>query len=374
MGNYISTFNQSGDCGMDRRLDDDGKVRAHVWRASLPDKRDFTCALAANASDMPPRVSHRIACPPVYEVCTPIVSTVDAVACLLEYAQLVRTDALHGVDHVIPSRAFLLHTALEIEQLNDRCGVCPTLRNCMKAASAFGVLDAKHADCAETGTPTIDDYDRAVELQGRYYRVGATLDALKSVLAAGHLVAFGMSMYHDFDNPTTARTGQIKHPVFEQAPQVLTADGTANGTADGTANGTANETANELATPRDDDNDKDDEASGAQTTTVAYDYDEAIEEAVAAAATSDATNAHHEEAHEEAQEAHHEDDDGLGATHVGSVCMVLVGYDDDSQTFIVRTPFGVRWGDGGYGYVPYAYVTDPQLSTDFWTWVGACVR
>ena len=45
---------------------------------------------------------------------------------------------------------------------------------------------------------------------------------------------------------------------------------------------------------------------------------------------------------------------------------MLVGYDDHDDHFIVRNSWGTHWGDSGYGYMPYAYVTDAELCSDFW--------
>jgi len=28
---------------------------------------------------------------------------------------------------------------------------------------------------------------------------------------------------------------------------------------------------------------------------------------------------------------------------------------------------GKEWGNSGYGYIPYAYLLDPDLASDFWT-------
>jgi C1A family cysteine protease len=44
-----------------------------------------------------------------------------------------------------------------------------------------------------------------------------------------------------------------------------------------------------------------------------------------------------------------------------------VGYDDAKQWFIVRNSWGARWGLRGYFTLPYAYVTDDDLASDFWT-------
>jgi len=50
----------------------------------------------------------------------------------------------------------------------------------------------------------------------------------------------------------------------------------------------------------------------------------------------------------------------------GGHALVLVGYDDDKQHFIVRNSWGESYGVHGYFYIPYTYVLNPQLSMDFW--------
>jgi C1A family cysteine protease len=50
----------------------------------------------------------------------------------------------------------------------------------------------------------------------------------------------------------------------------------------------------------------------------------------------------------------------------GGHAVLLVGYDDTKQVFIVRNSWGPDWGMNGYFTVPYAYFTDPDLASDFW--------
>jgi hypothetical protein len=52
---------------------------------------------------------------------------------------------------------------------------------------------------------------------------------------------------------------------------------------------------------------------------------------------------------------------------VGGHAVMAVGYDDARQVFIVRNSWGTSWGDGGYFYMPYSYITSPTLADDFWT-------
>jgi C1A family cysteine protease len=51
---------------------------------------------------------------------------------------------------------------------------------------------------------------------------------------------------------------------------------------------------------------------------------------------------------------------------IGGHAVVAVGYDDSIQRFIVRNSWGTGWGMGGYCTMPYGYLTDPQLASDFW--------
>lgn len=52
---------------------------------------------------------------------------------------------------------------------------------------------------------------------------------------------------------------------------------------------------------------------------------------------------------------------------LGGHAILGVGYDDATQRFTIRNSWGSGWGDGGYFYLPYSYVTSPDLADDFWT-------
>jgi C1A family cysteine protease len=56
-----------------------------------------------------------------------------------------------------------------------------------------------------------------------------------------------------------------------------------------------------------------------------------------------------------------------GEKILGGHCVLAVGYDDSQQRFLARNSWGTDWGLQGYFTVPYAYLTDPNLSSDFWT-------
>jgi C1A family cysteine protease len=56
----------------------------------------------------------------------------------------------------------------------------------------------------------------------------------------------------------------------------------------------------------------------------------------------------------------------------GGQAVVAVGYDDQRRlsvgkgALLVRSSWGTRWGESGYGWLPYAYVRE-RLAADFWT-------
>jgi C1A family cysteine protease len=52
---------------------------------------------------------------------------------------------------------------------------------------------------------------------------------------------------------------------------------------------------------------------------------------------------------------------------LGGHAVCAVGYDDAQQRFIVRNSWGTEWGMKGYCTMPYTYLLDPNLASDFWT-------
>jgi len=56
-----------------------------------------------------------------------------------------------------------------------------------------------------------------------------------------------------------------------------------------------------------------------------------------------------------------------GERVVGGHAVVGVGYDDAKSWFVVRNSWGAGWGLKGYFTLPYAYVAENNLASDFWT-------
>ena len=52
---------------------------------------------------------------------------------------------------------------------------------------------------------------------------------------------------------------------------------------------------------------------------------------------------------------------------IGGHAQCYFGYDLSRQVIIAKNSWGDTWGDNGSCYFPFAYFTNPQLTSDFWT-------
>lgn len=51
---------------------------------------------------------------------------------------------------------------------------------------------------------------------------------------------------------------------------------------------------------------------------------------------------------------------------LGGHDVCICGYDEATRLFKFKNSWGSKWGASGYGYFPYSYALDPNLSGDFW--------
>jgi len=49
----------------------------------------------------------------------------------------------------------------------------------------------------------------------------------------------------------------------------------------------------------------------------------------------------------------------------GGHCMVIIGFDKTTQLFTCVNSWGTSWGNGGFCYMPFAYILDSTLASDF---------
>lgn len=51
----------------------------------------------------------------------------------------------------------------------------------------------------------------------------------------------------------------------------------------------------------------------------------------------------------------------------GGHAVLAVGYDMNKQMFLIRNSWGKNWGINGYFWMPFEYLRNPSLSSDYWT-------
>ena len=52
--------------------------------------------------------------------------------------------------------------------------------------------------------------------------------------------------------------------------------------------------------------------------------------------------------------------------NLGGHAVLICGYDDTLQCWILRNSWGPKWCKKGYCYLPYVYLMDSTLATEFW--------
>jgi C1A family cysteine protease len=52
---------------------------------------------------------------------------------------------------------------------------------------------------------------------------------------------------------------------------------------------------------------------------------------------------------------------------LGEHCVVVIGYNDTLQRMECANSWNTNWGDAGYFWMPYPYIVNSTLASDFWT-------
>jgi len=52
--------------------------------------------------------------------------------------------------------------------------------------------------------------------------------------------------------------------------------------------------------------------------------------------------------------------------YMGGHAVIICGFDDKNKRFIMRNSWGIYWGDKGYFYLPYDYISNKELCGDLW--------
>jgi len=237
------------------------------WPPSVPDIRDYPMALAAAPASLPAMVDIRPQMPVIGDQGQ--LGSCTAWASLAAYRYELDRQKLADFD---PSELaqYYWTRALEGTTASDAGA---TIRDAIKSISKTGVATEKawpyNVAKFSQSPPAAAKQAAHHHLALQYQSVPQNLTALKTALASGFPVVFGISVYASFESDVVAHTGVVPMPSASE-------------------------------------------------------------------------------------------------DFLGGHALVLVGYDDAKQRFTVRNSWGSGFGDHGYVYLPYAYVTSPQLASDFW--------
>lgn len=56
-----------------------------------------------------------------------------------------------------------------------------------------------------------------------------------------------------------------------------------------------------------------------------------------------------------------------GESPLGGHAVMAVGYDDETNLFKIMNSWGPLWGKAGFFFLPYDYLSNPNLASDLWT-------
>jgi C1A family cysteine protease len=199
--------------------------------------------------------------------------TANAIAGALEY-----DETKQGLELGRPSRLFIYYNERDIEgTINEDSGAM--LRDGIKCINRLGYCSEEswRYDISRfREKPPSSCYTEARQHHSlEYKRVPQTLRDIKTILAGGYPIVFGIAVYESFESPTTTRTGVVPMPLPHERM-------------------------------------------------------------------------------------------------LGGHAIAMVGYDEEKKHVICRNSWGEVWGDNGYFYLPYEYVTNASLASDFWTVTRVC--
>lgn len=60
----------------------------------------------------------------------------------------------------------------------------------------------------------------------------------------------------------------------------------------------------------------------------------------------------------------------IGEQQLGGHAVLIVGFDNNKKVYYVRNSWGPNWGMKGYFTLPYAYILNKNLASDFWVITG----
>lgn len=244
--------------------------RKYGWKPQLPDHRDIKFKLNSTIeNNLPSSIDLRQSgfMPPIYDQKQLGSCTANSIAAAIEYDR-----AKQKLDVWTPSRLFIYyHERLMEGTVNSDAGAA--IRDGYKVINTTGY--AKEStwpyDIRKFNIQPNDaaHSEAALYKSIQYQSVDQNEISIKTVLAEGYVISFGISVFNSFESRDVASTGIVPLPTTKESS-------------------------------------------------------------------------------------------------LGGHAILLVGYEDSHKVYVFRNSWGNYWGDNGYGYIPYDYVHNQNLASDFW--------
>jgi C1A family cysteine protease len=189
-----------------------GPHGGYGWKPSPPDQRDFKLVPKFTVG-LPPIVSLRPNCPPIYDQGNLGSCTANGIAALHQFDQMKK----HPITHAswTPSRLFIYYNERVIEDSVDYDSGA-YIRDGMKSLAKQGVCretEWPYAISKFAAKPTARCYRDAMAHQAVLYQaVSQTNVGIRSAVATGMPVVFGFTVYESFESDEVAITGTVPMP------------------------------------------------------------------------------------------------------------------------------------------------------------------
>lgn len=184
--------------------------RKYGWRPDKPDFRDHRFKVAKPIGVLPPKIDLREWMPSVYDQGSLGSCTGNAIAGSIQYnrRRSKQTD-------FVPSRLFIYYNERVMEgtvpvdagaEIRDGIKSVATDGACTEITWPYDVRKFTHR-------PSQEAYDEAkTDVVTAYMRVEQSAQDIRSALAEGHPVVFGMMIYTNFESDSVAKTGRVEMP------------------------------------------------------------------------------------------------------------------------------------------------------------------
>jgi len=191
------------------------KFNQYGWTPDLPDHRDKILKYP-RAKMLPSKVDLRDLCPPVYDQAGLGTSTICAV---LSAYQLNQKRIIAG-ELIIPSRLFTYYNTRLMNNSADRDSGT-SIRDCIKSINKYGLCPESiwpYDSSILFNKPGADCYEKAIGKNSiPYHRIVQNHDQIKSTLADGQPIIFGMSIFPSFLKKEVSETGIVPMPDPDEA-------------------------------------------------------------------------------------------------------------------------------------------------------------